>query len=152
MKKKYIPLVILGVSLLSFQCTDPKSTSMTDQSNQQTESSEEPILQEVEVIQGYQPEATDAFDVISAGVKGDILTLVVSYGGGCEDHEFNLIFNGAYKKSLPPQIDLFLKHNANGDKCRAMVQQELKFDIAAVKGSNKSVVISLNNFKEKIQY
>lgn len=72
-------------------------------------------------------------NVDSLAIKGDVLSIFVNYSGGCKDHSFDLYSNGMYAKSLPPKLTLFLKHTDNDDGCRSLINQELKFNISAVK-------------------
>lgn len=93
-----------------------------------------------------------AYIIDSAKVNGDILSIFVNYSGGCKTHSFDLYSNGAYGKSLPPQISVSLKHNGNEDACRQLITQELKFNISKLKyqGQN-TVIVDLGN-KHRIYY
>lgn len=68
-------------------------------------------------------------------VAGDTLIVQVSYGGGCREHEWNMYFNGAVLKSLPPQAILQLQHVVKDgpDPCRGMPSETLKFNLAALR-------------------
>ncbi len=83
-----------------------------------------------------------AYNVDSISVEGDVLSVFVNYSGGCKEHSFELLSNGMYAKSLPPQISVCLKHTNNEDNCRKLVMQELKFNIAALhyKGNGATIV------------
>jgi hypothetical protein len=82
------------------------------------------------VQQGFiKPENLALLDIIKTTIEGNILTIVVSYSGGCAEHEFKLYFDGNYKKSLPPKVDFILTHDNKGDACRSIVEKTLKFDI-----------------------
>lgn len=73
----------------------------------------------------------DAFTVQGQPVvREQTLEVVVQYGGGCRDHEWELVSRGLWKKSLPPQLDMVLIHNANGDMCRALITDTLRFDLS----------------------
>jgi hypothetical protein len=75
----------------------------------------------------------DPFTLQNASLEGCLLTVDVSYGGGCEEHEFELFMSpSVFGESFPAQANLWLKHNANGDICRAVVSDKLEFDITAV--------------------
>ncbi len=54
----------------------------------------------------------------------------VQYGGGCKKHEFSLVGNSAIMKSYPPKRSCILVHEGENDMCRALVYQQLKFDIS----------------------
>ncbi len=75
----------------------------------------------------------DSFTLQNASLEGCLLTVDVSYGGGCKAHDFELFMSpSAFGESFPVQANLWIKHNGNGDSCRAQVSDKLKFDITAV--------------------
>ena len=74
-----------------------------------------------------------SYTVDSLAIKGNILSVFVNYSGGCQEHSFELLSDGLIAKSMPPQVTVCLRHNNNGDACRKLVMQELKFDVSAVK-------------------
>jgi hypothetical protein len=76
---------------------------------------------------------TDPSSIINAEIQKDILTLVVRYGGGCKDHEFELYWDGLFMESEPVQVRLELSHNSNGDLCRALLTDELSFSLSKIK-------------------
>ncbi len=82
-----------------------------------------------------------SYNIDSMKVNADILSVFVNYSGGCKTHSFDLYSNGAYAKSLPPQASLSLKHVSNGDACRQLIVQELKFNISKLKYSGQNTVI-----------
>lgn len=92
------------------------------------------------------------YTIDSAKVKNDILSIFVNFSGGCKPHSFELFSNGAYGKSLPPQVFVCLKHIGNEDACRQLITQELKFNVSKLKypGQN-TVVIDLGN-KHRVYY
>jgi iron only hydrogenase large subunit-like protein len=79
--------------------------------------------------------------VDSLSINGDVLSVFVNYSGGCKLHLFELYTDGMYAKSLPPQVTIFLKHIDNGDACRELIMQELKFDISKLKYPNQHTVV-----------
>lgn len=79
---------------------------------------------------GWDEKASDPYSFKSAAIEGDSLRLVVSYSGGCEEHEFELLTDKAYTKSAPPSLRLFLFHDAKGDACRSVVTDSLSYDLS----------------------
>ena len=71
----------------------------------------------------------------AAVISSDNLEVVVSYGGGCEVHQFNLCWNGLVMESLPPQVNLSLIHEDNNDSCLAMLTEQLSFDLTPLQAS-----------------
>ena len=75
----------------------------------------------------------DLYDINDVEVVGNQLLINVSYGGGCEEHYFNLILDTASPiDGGGQQIDvLHLSHNANNDVCNALIlEHQLCFDIS----------------------
>ena len=77
----------------------------------------------------------DEYGVNEIEVIKDELLINVNYGGGCEDHDFNMIlldespFDGGGQQH---QI-LSLSHDANNDVCYALIlEHELCFDISDI--------------------
>ena len=74
----------------------------------------------------------DLLNVEAARIQGDKLIVDVTYSGGCHTHGFQLNWDGVIKKSNPPQIDLTLSHNANGDTCKAIMKETMLFDLSVI--------------------
>lgn len=98
-------------------------------------------------------EDQDPFNISATKIEGDILTIIVSYSGGCEDHVFDLYTNKKYMKSMPPQLNLILEHDGNGDACRAMISQDLKFDISEIKTAmSPNLRLNITNYRTPLLY
>ncbi|HCY45715.1 MAG TPA: hypothetical protein DHU89_03460 [Flavobacteriales bacterium] len=131
MKRLKVALVLVGVLILiSSSCN--KRREMKKSPADQTETintKEKEAISVVEMDPTYKNIKTDSFTLLESSLEGDNLILLVQYGGGCREHEWKLKTNGAYAKSLPPQITLNLEHNANSDMCRALVTDTLEFNL-----------------------
>jgi hypothetical protein len=77
--------------------------------------------------------ATDNAQIKSTVVASDLLTLVGRYGGGCAQHEFKLFGSKRLLESYPPQADIILSHNANGDACKALITDSLRFSLVSLR-------------------
>ena len=78
----------------------------------------------------------DVYNFNSATVEGDTLTLSVSYGGGCETHEFTLFAEPEFLGPLPGGmigIGISIAHNANDDMCEAWLTESYDFDLTPIK-------------------
>lgn len=75
----------------------------------------------------------DAFELNEAAITGDTLAVVVSYGGGCRDHQFTLVASGTFMESDPVQLNVALAHNANEDPCERWVTEGYLFDLTPIK-------------------
>lgn len=79
------------------------------------------------------PKTNDQVTILKGQIVNGVLTMSLEYGGGCEEHVFELVTTKMYKKSLPPQIDVYLKHNANGDACRKLFNEDHSFNVEDIK-------------------
>lgn len=71
----------------------------------------------------------DRFEFVDASLMGRTLSVVVSVSGGCEEHDYDLVTQGALLLSIPPGANLYLIHEDNDDPCDAIIQQTVSFDI-----------------------
>ena len=114
-------------------------------------SSEIVTLETVEVVEVVGDEAVVTID--TAYVTGDTLRATVTYSGGCGQHEFSLEKHGFMMKSLPPKQPLRIVHRSYGDPCRALIREELSFDLNSYRGTPDGVtVLILENWNLHINY
>lgn len=73
--------------------------------------------------------AMDPKVVIAAAVVDDTLAVTVGYAGGCRDHVFGLCWDQHFADSDPPQVDLYISHDAMNDPCASEPSEELEFDL-----------------------
>ena len=64
------------------------------------------------------------------GIGGHFITANVRYGGGCRSHEFKAYWDGSWIKTNPPGLYITLRHNANGDTCRAVFNRVVQINIS----------------------
>ncbi len=143
------------MSFLLVQCKNQQSTTSNGNGNETpTETMSTP--EKLAVDENFSaPAENGSFKVESLSIDGDIVTMVISYSGGCEEHEFELVTNKLYLKSMPPKLNLFLKHNNNGDACRKLVIDTLRYDVSPARypsPNTKEVVLMFNNTKEVLHY
>ena len=75
----------------------------------------------------------DEYALNSATITDDTLILNVSYGGGCENHQFTLVSSDVFLESFPVQLSVSLAHNANNDPCQAWLTDDYHFDLSPIK-------------------
>jgi hypothetical protein len=99
---------------------------------------------------GESPDAVNAspweevpFSFVSAEIQGDDLMAVVSYGGGCGEHRWELLPHGPLLKSLPPKQPLRLVHRSSGDPCRALVLDTVITSLTPFRGSPHGTTVLL---------
>ncbi len=149
--------LVLVLVLIQVSCQKKKSAQATEQSvSEEVTNVPEPKsnAQSVIVDQTYRHQITDSFTLLESNLNGDVLELLVQYGGGCEDHMWKLITNGAYAKSMPPQITLSLEHNANGDMCRALLRDTLEFNLNEIRYPGSfNLMVKIHDYeKQSIMY
>lgn len=96
----------------------------------------------------------DQFVINSAEITGNILILSVSYGGGCEDHDFLLYMSPpVFMESFPVQVNLYLHHNGHNDACDAYLTEELRFDLSPIRNlynrsyrSNDDIILNIYQY------
>jgi len=94
----------------------------------------------------------DHFMLDQLSLDKNILSITVSYSGGCKEHGFELSSNNQYTEETPG-IHLLLHHNSFNDYCEAMETETLQFDIKALKNKqHKSIELSINGFDKKVIY
>lgn len=76
---------------------------------------------------------TDAYTINAATLAGDTLRVNVSYSGGCETHAFTLVAEPRFLESFPVQLRVSIAHNANGDRCEALITEDYHFDLTPLK-------------------
>jgi len=79
------------------------------------------------------PWPMDPWTFRSHAIHGDTLTLSIQYGGGCRVHRFALLVNPAFRESHPVQVSARLAHDADGDMCRALISEDLRFDLGPLR-------------------
>jgi hypothetical protein len=84
-------------------------------------------------VGGTSTTRSDRADIVEASLRGDLLRVEVSFGGGCAEHDFALVHTGEFMESEPVQTVVNLAHDGHGDMCRALLRRELAFDLGPVK-------------------
>jgi hypothetical protein len=77
--------------------------------------------------------ATDEVVVADASVTGNSLRLAIVYTGGCELHAFTVHAASSFRSTDPPEIDLYLAHDAHGDACETSITEEKFFGLISLK-------------------
>ena len=126
--KLIITFFLMGVM---FQCQEV--------SNELGTGTEESKLQLIREAQAYSNalylmdagEGSDHFVIRSVKIDDSnlIMLVEVSYAGGCEEHQFSLIWPEAITMVYPPNFSVILMHDANGDMCEAWLTETLVIDL-----------------------
>jgi len=75
----------------------------------------------------------DVTGILEARVIDDRLILDVSFGGGCAEHDFVALAPPDFSDGVPVELPVFLRHDAHGDPCEALLQRQLEFDLSSVR-------------------
>ena len=93
------------------------------------------------------------FTFIDIVIEGDTLIANVQYSGGCGIHEFEIEKVGFLMKSLPPKQPIKITHRSDDDPCRALIREELKFNVSDFRGTpDGTTVLLLENWTQHIIY
>ena len=76
---------------------------------------------------------SDPFALNSAEISGDILTVSVSFSGGCRNHVFVLTAARFFLESSPVQLPMVLTHEDHDDPCEAYPTENRRFDLTPIK-------------------
>ncbi len=87
----------------------------------------------------------DAYTFGDISIEEDIIKIDVSYSGGCEKHDFDLIWSGDFMESLPVQVSIYLSHDSKGDACEALIMKTLQFDLTPLKESYQNTYEETGN-------
>ena len=107
----------------------------------------------------YQTAPRDPLTINNIQLQKDLLRFNVSYGGGCEEHEFKLIAT-SFMESYPIQVNILLSHEDNDDPCDMWVTETLIFNILPLKKSYQqsyneesgTIVLNIEGWEDSIYY
>ncbi len=137
--------------LFALSCGNSKKASENNAENE--EKSTEQTVKKCILTQNWNEyKDSDPYNILSAKVSGNIMTLDVSYSGGCEKHNFDLIGSAFIMKSLPPKRGIKLYHKSNNDSCRELVRETISFDITDFAYVNGEIILNLEHYTESISY
>lgn len=103
---------------------------------------------------GY-PAKKDDFNIESLNIEGDTLAIEVTYTG-CAEHDWALYGNRYYRKSLPPQLNLFLFHDQYNDYCKKRQSTTLYYNIKDIRFPGKkkdyTIILYFNETDKTVSY
>lgn len=143
---KHLILTIITLFLLSCNVQKPNDGDKPEEKPKEI----------VVDLQFVQPKENADFEISDATIEGDVLTITVTYSGGCETHEFNAYFNQMYMKSEPPKAGIFIEHKNNNDLCKQLVTERISFSLKNIrypdKDSDYTVLVGMNKYKGWLEY
>lgn len=90
--------------------------------------------------------------VEDASVLDDQLIVDVSYGSGGGTHSFALFWDGSYIETFPQRVKMRLSHNANDDFGRAIVREQLYFDLLDLDHPTFIELSTAEGFSKTVSY
>jgi len=140
-------LLLFSIPILMLSCKNSVPTNPRSEEVRETEQTTSSVL-EIQLDKSYAPnKELFRFNVKGWEIKENVLSITISYSGGCEEDSFKAFYTGAWMKSLPPKMDIYLEHHTpKPDYCKALITKTIEIDISEVKyeGQNKVVLRSPN--------
>ena len=107
----------------------------------------------------YQNAPRDPVTMNNIKLVKNSLYMNISYGGGCEEHEFTLIAT-TFMESEPVQVNIILSHEDNDDPCDMWINENHSYNLLPLKKSwqlsyqakSGSIVINIEGWNESIIY
>lgn len=107
----------------------------------------------------YQTAPRDPLTLNDVKLQRDFLVFNVSYGGGCEEHIFQLV-SSSFMESYPVQVNILLSHEDNDDPCDMWVTETLIFNVIPLQKSYQNsyneesgtIVMNIEGWNESIKY
>lgn len=155
-------LILFAITLAIVSCKPKQTATETSSSTEQKANVQQTdTLQSITINELVDMKNTgDPYSVENAKISGDTLIINLSYGGGCEEHSFELLNNFAFKEHTNDfgkigsyETRITLKHNANNDRCRSIVRSEERFDLTKIRqvGVNK-IKMNLSGWENELTY
>jgi len=94
----------------------------------------------------------DSYKIVNAFVDEHVLNIDVTYSGGCNEHTFKLIGSNKIIEDKPNKMKVLLIHDANGDTCRELIGERLKFKIHELAFEGKDVLLMLEGYPNELYY
>lgn len=145
--------IIVCLTLLAVGCNSSKNVVVSDHTPKDTVQKNENVL--IAATIGRIDQASDPISISDVRVIGNKMLIDISYGGGCEEHQFQLIGSPMISKSLPPIRAIQLVHIANADKCKMNVLKTLEVDLkelAYKQEAGSKIYLTLGGWSQQIEY
>ncbi len=141
------PILFLFILILSISCKSSREAKTKNHQVNIMNSDKKAELGDINQV-------SDSIHILSATISGNTINIEVSYSGGCQLHNFQLIGSPMIAKSLPPIRSVVLVHQANNDMCKKQIIETLSFDIRefAYTQNDSEILLSINGYDNKILY
>ena len=141
-------IMLMCFPLFSFHCS--KKKAIAENNIEQIGDMEENEIPKVNIVRSL-PGESDPFNLMEMKIDGKTLTITVQYAHGGKEHQFDLYTNQMMMKSMPPKMNLFLQHQANGDMGKALKTEKLQFDLSPIAAPPGRLILLLNNTEQTVE-
>ncbi|MEN9999508.1 MAG: hypothetical protein RI922_2498 [Bacteroidota bacterium] len=146
-------ILIVCLTIVAFGCKSTKHVASAENPSKDTVQKNENVVIAASI--GRIDQASDPISISDVRIDGNKMLIDVSYGGGCEEHQFQVIGSPLISKSLPPIRSIQLVHAANGDKCKMNVIKTLEVELkelAFKQEAGSKIYLTLGGWNQQIQY
>ncbi len=77
----------------------------------------------------------DPFTIIESKRERDKLQITLTYGGGCKEHAFEIIWDGIVYTNDPCKMNLIIIHRGNNDNCEALITDTININLNELIGN-----------------
>ncbi|MFH1173801.1 MAG: hypothetical protein V1725_01570 [archaeon] len=86
----------------------------------------------------------DDYKIESLAIDKDVLTVDVSYGGGCKKHQFQWYTPAlAQSGTVPANINLYLVHDAKNDRCKAYLYKQVTLNLSFLNNGEPAFLLHI---------
>lgn len=153
---KFAFLILVGT--LTMSCGTTKNTDSTatiPTKNETTPTTMKIVKVTAELGKINNTASSDPITIDTIEIRRNIMYIDVTYSGGCEEHEFQVIGSNAVAKSMPAIRSIQLIHKANGDTCRELKKVKLEVyieNLAEQQVAGSKIYLTVDGWKGKLLY
>ncbi|MBK9451763.1 MAG: hypothetical protein IPN95_20570 [Bacteroidetes bacterium] len=133
-------LILLTTLFISFSACKPRKDGATTPPKPPVNPN--PVVFCGSELSRGRPSFQDPLLSVKAMVQGDCLRLTAEYSGGCQEHDFDMYWDGEWDRTKPPVAHLYLGHNAHGDACEAIKAEKIGFSLEQIRFPGNGQVIA----------
>lgn len=153
MKSPLFHLYTILIIVMFASCSGTKKSSDSKSEKLKSTQLKEEVIKHIKIESDYKLPETLDYTIKSVTLLDNIFTIEVTYKGGCGDHNFELVFNRMFAKSLPVQATLYLEHTSTNETCSEEITRKFRFFGDNVRHpQNKTVICKVNSYDGRLTY
>ncbi len=121
MKKALYLMLLLSGAIILVGCEEDPNQEVIDAI---------PVVIDDSLLSAYYDIPQDGLAIEEAEIEKNLLRLTASYIGGCQQHEFSLIFSTGNTESIPPGLFSIFIQRDKVDTCNTAMTDEVLFDLS----------------------